>query len=127
MFFLWSEFGWFSSDSFFFFPKKIILHIMHVYYNSSMIMHVYMFCVCSLWIEISPLAGHSGDLQYSLKMREEKALLDMLMYRSTLKTLMTMHPFSLKEFILETLQKMVQQVICSCFITHSLKFVHCTL
>jgi len=84
---------------------------MHVYYNSSVITHVYMLSVCSLWIEISPLAGHSGDLQYSLKMREEKALLVMLMCRSTSKTLTTMRPFSLKEFILETLQKMAQQVI----------------
>ena len=92
-----------------------------------MIMHVYMFCVCSLWIGISPLADHSGDLQYSLKMRVERALLVMLMCRSTSRTLMTMHPFSLKEFILEMLQKMAQQVICSCIITLSLKFVQCML
>jgi hypothetical protein len=110
-----------------FFPKKITWHNMHIYYNSSVIMHMCMFCVCSLWIGISPLAGHSGDLQYSLKMREEKALLVMLMYRSTSKTLMTMHPFSLKEFILEMLQKMAQQVLYNCIIILSLKFVHCTL
>jgi hypothetical protein len=70
-----------------------------------MFIHVY-----SPWIEISPMAGRSGGSQYLLRMRVEKGLSAMQMYKSTSKTSMTMHPFSHKEFILEMLQKTAQQV-----------------
>jgi hypothetical protein len=66
--------------------------------------------VYSLWTEINPVAGHSGGSQYLLRMRAEKGSLATQMCKSTSKTLMTMHPFSHKEFILEMLQKMAQQV-----------------
>lgn len=56
------------------------------------------------------MADHSGGSQYLLRMRVEKGLSATQMCKLTSRTSMTMHPFSRKEFILEMLQKMAQQV-----------------